>query len=164
MNHTTLSVLVDDRAGVLTRIAGLFARRGFNIASLAVGGTERPGISRMTIVVDGDDAVVEQVKKQLSKLVDVQRIEQLESTETLGRELMLVKVNTEQAGRAAVLEVAGIFRANIVDVSLTTVTLEMTGTGDKLQALYDLLVPFGIVELTRTGMIALQRGDKCICD
>jgi len=160
----TLSVLVDDKAGVLTRVAGLFARRGFNIASLAVGGTEQHGVSRMTIVVDGDRAEVEQVRKQLDKLIDVRKIEQLEMTDTLGRELMMVKVSTETQGRAAVLEIAGIFRANIVDVSLTTVTLEMTGTADKLRALFELLEPLGVVELTRTGMVALQRGEKTIYD
>ncbi len=159
MKHT-LSVLVENRPGVLARVAGLFSRRGFNIDSLAVGPTEDPELSRMTIVVDVEEHSLEQVTKQLHKLINVIKISDLDPHHSVGRELLLIKVQGTAKNRAEIIEIADIFRAKIVDVSRSTLTLEVTGTADKLGAMQDLLTPYGITELARTGRIALGRGVK----
>ncbi len=158
MSLHTISVLVEDRPGVLARVANLFARRGFNIHSLAVGTTERPGRSRMTIVVDVQRKPLEQVEKQLHKLVNVLKVLELEPAAAVERELALVKVMAPAGERAAVTEIADIFRARVVDVSESTLTVEATGSPDKLEAMLALLDPYGVVELARTGRIALGRG------
>jgi acetolactate synthase-1/3 small subunit len=160
----TISVLVEDRPGVLTRIAGLFAARGFNIDSLAVGATEQAGISRMTIVIDVEDKPLEQVTKQLNKLVNVIKILEHDPGSAVERELMLVKVRADGDGRARVMEIAEVFRVNVVDVTQTTLTLEAAGKSEKLEALLGLLRDFGVVELSRTGRIALGRGGRGIKD
>lgn len=159
MQHT-LSVLVENRPGVLTRVASLFARRGFNIDSLAVGITEDPTLSRITIVVGGDDVRLEQVAKQLHKLVNVIKIQDLDPREMVDRELVLFKVNAPADRRHEIIEIANVFRAKIVDVGKNTVTIEATGAGDKLSAMEDLLRAYGIKELARTGKIALSRGSR----
>ena len=158
----TISVLVEDKPGVLTRVAGLFAARGFNIDSLAVGPTEAEGISRMTIVVNVETKTLEQVTKQLNKLINIIKILEHEPGTAVERELMLVKVRASGDARARVMEIAEVFRVNVVDVTHATLTLEATGKPDKLQALLELLEDFGIVELSRTGRIALARGDRGI--
>jgi len=157
MKHI-LSVLVENKPGVLARVSGLFSRRGFNIDSLAVGPTEDPDTSRMTIVVDADDVKLEQITKQLYKLINVLKISDLDPKDSVQRELVLIKVNAPPNMRAEVVETANIFRANIIDVSKSTLTIEITGTADKIQALEDLLRPYGIKELVRTGKVALARG------
>ena len=162
MAKHTLSVLVENHAGVLSRIAGLFSRRGFNIDSLAVGVTENPEISRMTIVVDGDDYIVEQVTKQLNKLVDVIKIKELDESDSVSRELALIKVGANASTRSEIVQIAEIFRAKIVDVSKTTLTIEISGSVDKVAALEDMLKQFGIKEIVRTGTIAIERGNKVI--
>jgi acetolactate synthase-1/3 small subunit len=158
----TISVLVEDKPGVLTRVAGLFAARGFNIDSLAVGGIEAPGISRMTIVIDVDQKPLEQVTKQLNKLINVIKILEHDPGSAVERELMLVKVRAGGEARQRVMEVATVFRVNVVDVTRSTLTLEATGKPDKLEALLELLEDFGVVELSRTGRIALARGERGI--
>jgi len=162
MPKHTLSVLVENHAGVLSRVAGLFSRRGFNIDSLAVGITENPDISRITIVVDGDDYTVEQVSKQLNKLIDIIKIKKLEEKESVSRELALIKVSANAATRSEIISIVEIFRAKIVDVSKSTLTIEVAGTGEKVAALEDMLKQFGIKEIVRTGTIALERGNKFI--
>ncbi len=162
MSKYTLSVLVENHAGVLSRVAGLFSRRGFNIDSLAVGVTENPEISRMTIVVDGDEYIVEQVSKQLNKLVDVIKIKRLDKHESITRELSLIKVSANAATRSEIVQLVEIFRAKIVDVSKTTLTIEASGSGDKVDALEDMLRQFGIKEIVRTGTIAIERGNRII--
>ena len=162
MSTHTLSVLVEDRPGVLTRVAGLFAARGYNIDSLAVGPTEEPGLSRMTIVVDVESKPLEQVTKQLNKLVHVIKILEHEPDSTVERELVLVKVRAEGESRARIMEIADVFRVRVLDVTQHTLTVEGTGTPDKLRALLELLSDYGIVELARTGRIALSRGDRGI--
>ncbi len=162
MSVHTLSVLVEDRPGVLTRVAGLFAARGFNIDSLAVGPTEEPGLSRMTIVVNVDMKPLEQVTKQLNKLVNVIKILEHEPGEAVERELVLVKVRADGQTRARIMEIVDIFRARMLNVTHQTLTIEATGSPDKLQALLELLADFGVVELARTGRIALSRGDRGI--
>ncbi|MCX7748414.1 MAG: acetolactate synthase small subunit [Clostridia bacterium] len=157
-----LSVLVENHAGVLSRVAGLFSRRGFNIDSLAVGVTENPDISRMTIVVDGDDYVVEQVSKQLNKLIDVIKIKQLDKGDSVSRELALIKVGATATTRAEIIQIVEIFRAKIVDVSKNTLTIEISGATEKVAALEDMLKQFGIKEIVRTGTIAIERGNKYI--
>jgi acetolactate synthase-1/3 small subunit len=159
MQHKhTLSVLVENKAGVLTRVTSLFARRGFNIDSLAVGVTEDPSLSRITIVVSGEDTSLEQVAKQLHKLINVLKIQDLDPRETVDRELVLYKVNAPADRRHEIIEIANVFRAKIVDVGKSTLTIEATGAGDKLSAMEDLLRVYGIKELARTGKIALSRG------
>jgi len=158
----TISVLVEDKPGVLTRVANLFSARGFNIDSLAVGPTEMHGLSRMTIVVDVETKTLEQVTKQLNKLVNVIKILEHDQGSAVERELMLVKVRAGGEQRQRVMEIATVFRVNIVDVTNATITLEATGKPDKLQALLSLLEDFGVVELSRTGRIALSRGDRGI--
>jgi acetolactate synthase-1/3 small subunit len=164
MSLHTISVLVEDKPGVLTRVAGLFAARGFNIDSLAVGPVGNDGLSRMTIVVQVDVKPLEQVTKQLNKLINVIKIVEHEPGETVERELMLVKVQAGGENRQRVMEIATVFRVNVVDVTRSTLTLEASGRPEKLEALIDLLRDFGVIELTRTGRIALSRGDKGIND
>jgi acetolactate synthase-1/3 small subunit len=156
MKHT-ISVLVEDEAGVLTRIAGLFARRGFNIESLAVGPAEQVGISRITMVVPGDDRIIEQLIKQLYKLINVLKVQDITQVPSVERELMLVKVNATASGRAEVIQIAHIFRARIVDMSEDTVTVEVVGDPGKMVAIIQMLNKFGIREVARTGKIALVR-------
>jgi acetolactate synthase I/III small subunit len=162
MSTHTLSVLVEDKPGVLTRVAGLFSARGYNIDSLAVGPTEEPGLSRMTIVVDVETKPLEQVTKQLNKLVNVIKILEHEARSTVERELALVKVRGEGEARARVMEIADVFRVRVLDVTHQTLTVEGIGTPDKINALLELLADYGIVELARTGRIALSRGDRGI--
>lgn len=156
MKHT-ISVLVEDEAGVLTRIAGLFARRGFNIESLAVGPAEKVGVSRVTMVVPGDDRIIEQLIKQLYKLISVLKVQDITQIPCVERELMLIKVNASASNRAEVIEVAQIFRARIVDLSEETLTIEVVGDPGKLVAIVQMLNKFGIKEIARTGKIALVR-------
>jgi acetolactate synthase-1/3 small subunit len=160
MSIHTLSVLVENKPGVLQRVSGLFARRGFNIHSLAVGTTEDPTLSRMTIVVNAADTPLEQITKQLHKLVNVIKIQDLDPSEMVDRELVLFKVNAPPDSRAELIELANIFRARIIDVGKNSLTVEATGTADKLQAMEDLLRAYGIKELARTGKIALARGSR----
>lgn len=154
----TLSILVDNQPGVLTRVAGLVARRGFNIESLAVGHTEDPTKSRITLVVSADGAAIEQVTKQLHKLINVYKINDLTDIDSVDRELVLFKVKAEPDHRSEIIEVAQLFRARIVDVGPNSLTVEATGTDDKLQAMEDLLRNYGIIAIARTGKIALKRG------
>ena len=158
----TLSVLVEDKPGVLARVSGLFSRRGFNIASLAVGATEQPGVSRMTIVVSVEDFPLEQVTKQLNKLVHVIKIVELEPTSSVQRELVMMKVRADATVRSQVLEVTQMVRAKVVDVSPEAVTVEATGTEDKLAALRRMLEPYGVREIVQSGMVALARGPRSI--
>lgn len=156
MRHTIVA-LMEDRPGVLNRVASLFRRRGFNIDSLAVGHSETEGISRMTVVVQGDDKTLEQVAKQLHKLVNVTKVFDLNGS-SVSRELALVKVHATPNNRSEVIGLANIFRSNIIDVSPESVIVEITGTEDKIESLLELLRPYGIQELTRTGVVALARG------
>ena len=160
MSLHTISVLVEDKPGVLTRVAGLFAARGFNIDSLAVGPTAEEGVSRMTIVVQVDRKPLEQVTKQLNKLINVLKIIEHEPTGAVERELMLAKVKASGEARARIMEICDVFRVRVLDVTHTTLTVEGTGTPEKLEALIELLSDFGIVEMARTGRIALDRGDR----
>jgi acetolactate synthase I/III small subunit len=162
MTLHTISVMVEDRPGVLTRVAGLFAARGFNIDSLAVGPTEQDGISRMTIVVQVDRKPLEQITKQLNKLINVIKILEHDPAETVERELMLVKVRAAGEARARVLEFCDVFRVRVADATHESLTVEATGSPDKLNALLELLTDFGIVELARTGRIAITRGNRGI--
>ena len=164
MSRHTLSVLVENTPGVLARISGLFSRRGFNIDSLAVGPTEHPEISRMTIVVNVEDSPLEQVTKQLNKLVNVIKIVTLEPGQGVERELVLVKVKADAVTRGQVLEAVQLFRAKVVDVAPDAVTIEATGNPDKLSALLRVLEPFGIRELVQSGMVAVGRGSRSITD
>jgi acetolactate synthase-1/3 small subunit len=164
MTRHTLSVLVEDQPGVLARIASLFSRRGFNIESLAVGPTEHSGMSRMTIVVSVDELPLEQVTKQLNKLVNVLKIVELDPATSVQRELLLVKVKADADSRSQVLETVQLFRAKVVDVSPDSVVIEATGNADKLEALLRVLEPFGIKELVQSGMVAVGRGPRSITD
>lgn len=157
MKHT-LVALVEDKPGVLTRMAGLFRRRGFNIESIAVGHSELPHLSRMTIVVDGTASILEQVRKQLSKVVDVVKITDVTADNITVRELALVKVRANSSTRSEIIEIADIFRANIVDVATDSLTIEITGDEDKVDSLLNLVRGFGIKEVARTGRIAMLRG------
>ena len=163
MTHT-LSVLVENKPGVLARVAALFSRRGFNIESLAVGPTEQPDVSRMTIVVAVEGLPLEQVTKQLNKLVSVLKIVELDNAASVQRELLLVKVRADLTTRSHVLEMVNLFRAKVVDVSTDAVTIEATGTVDKLAAFIKVLEPFGIRELVQSGMVAIGRGARSISD
>jgi len=154
----TLVALVEDKPGVLNRIASLFRRRAFNIQSLAVGGSEHPGLSRMTIVTRGDDAQVEQVRKQLEKLVNVVKVSDITEGDMVTRELALIKVKANASTRNEIIQIVDIFRANIVDVAPNSLTVEVTGDEEKLNSLLKLLRDFGVKELARTGRIALTRG------
>ncbi len=164
MAKHTLSVLVENRPGVLSRVAGLFSRRGFNIESLAVGPTEVADISRMTIVVDAAAQPLEQVTKQLNKLINVLKIVELDDTSSVHRELWLVKVSASPDVRAQVIEIADVFRAKVVDVDHDSVVIEATGVTDKLEAMLRLLTPYGVRELVRSGLIAVGRGGKSITE
>ncbi|MER6829547.1 acetolactate synthase small subunit [Streptosporangium sp. NPDC000563] len=164
MSRHTLSVLVENKPGVLARVAALFSRRGFNIDSLAVGPTEHADISRMTIVVNVADLPLEQVTKQLNKLVNVLKIVELDPAQSVQRELTLIKVRADADNRSSVLELVNLFRARCVDVSSDAVTIEVTGTPDKLQAFIKVLEPFGIKELVQSGMVAIGRGARSITD
>lgn len=157
MNQHILSVLVQNHAGILSKISGLFSRRGFNIESLAVGVCEIPDCSRMTIVVNGDEETVDQVTKQLDKLIDVIAIEQLPRDFDVERELIMVKVKCGAESRAEMIQIAEIFRARIIDVSQSSLTFELTGQQDKIAAFLGMLEPFHIIQTVRTGLIALQR-------
>jgi acetolactate synthase-1/3 small subunit len=164
MSRHTLSVLVENKPGVLARVAGLFSRRGFNIDSLAVGPTEHEDISRMTIVVNVEELPLEQVTKQLNKLINVIKIVELDPVAAVQRELLLVKVKADLETRSHVLETVQLFRAKVVDVAPDAVTIEATGTADKLDALIRVLEPFGIKELVQSGMVAVGRGSRSITD
>jgi acetolactate synthase I/III small subunit len=164
VSRHTLSVLVENKPGVLARVASLFSRRGFNIDSLAVGPTEQPEVSRMTIVVNVEELPLEQVTKQLNKLVNVIKIVELDPDASVQRELLLVKVKADLATRSHVLETVNLFRAKVVDVAPDAVTIEATGTADKLDALIRVLEPFGIKELVQSGMVAVGRGSRSITD
>ena len=156
MKHT-LSVLVANQPGVLARVAGLFGRRGYNIESLAVGITENPQLSRMTIIVDGDDAVLEQVSKQLNKLIDTLKVTKL-SPDCVQRELAMVQITATPAQRLEIMGIVDIFRAKVVDVGTTSMMLEITGEDGKIDAFFELLKPYGLQEVARTGLVALDRG------
>ena len=158
--HHTLSVLVENKPGVLTRVTSLFARRGFNIDSLAVGPTEDPTLSRITIVVSAEDTPLEQITKQLHKLINVIKIQDLDPAESIDRELVLFKVNAASEKRHEIIEIANVFRAKIIDVGRNSLTIEATGSSDKIQAMEDLFRAYGIKELARTGKIALSRGSR----
>jgi len=160
MTKQTISVLVEDEAGVLTRIAGLFARRGFNIESLAVGEAEQEGVSRITMVVPGDEKVVEQLIKQLYKLISVLKVQDISQQPCVERELMLIKVNATASNRDEVIQLAEIFRARVVDLSEETLTIEVVGDPGKIVAIIQMLNKFGIREIARTGKIALIRESK----
>jgi acetolactate synthase-1/3 small subunit len=162
MSRHTLSVLVEDKPGILARVAGLFSRRGFNIVSLAVGETEHPGVSRMTIVVNVEDSPLEQVTKQLNRLVNVLKIVELETEQSVQRELLLVKVRADLASRAHVMDAVALFRAKVVDAAPDALTVEATGTADKLEALLRMLEPFGIKEMVQSGIVAIGRGPRAI--
>jgi len=162
MRHT-IAVLVKDHPGVLARVAGLFTRRRFNIESIAVGHTEKNGVTRMTIIVGGDERVLEQIIKQLNKLIDIIRARDLPPQNSIERELALIKVHTASlAARSEIIQLVEIFRANVVDVEKHALTIETTGTEDKLNAIVKLLEPFGLLEIVRTGKIALSRGLQTI--
>ncbi|MBU4372873.1 MAG: acetolactate synthase small subunit [Euryarchaeota archaeon] len=161
MKHT-LAVLVENKPGVLTRVAGLFSRRGFNIESLAVGVTENRDTSRITIVVSGDDHILEQVMKQLNKLIDVIRVSDIPPEESVSRELALIKVGVDSATRAEVMQIVDVFRAKIVDVGIKSLVVEVTGDESKINAMEQLLRQFGIREMVRTGKIAMNRGAKVV--
>lgn len=158
MKKHTLSVTVENRPGVLTRVATLFRRRGYNIDSLTVGTTENPGISRMTIVVEGDDKIIEQVTKQLYKLVDVIKIIDVTRERSVDRELVLIKVKADNNNRADIVQIVDIFRGRIVDIGRNSLIIEATGDTGKIDAIEESLKPFGIIELVRTGKIAMVRG------
>lgn len=162
MSRYVLSVLVENQSGVLSRVSGLFSRRGYNIDSLSVGETEDPQVSRMTIVVRGDHYILEQIQKQLKKLVDVIKIVELSTGKSIYRELALIKVNSNLDNRASIIEIVSIFRANIVDVSIESVTVEMTGDESKIEAFINLMEPYGISEVVRTGLTAIERGSVSI--
>lgn len=162
MDRHILSVLVKNSSGVLSRVSGLFSRRGYNIDSLTVGRTDNKDLSRMTITLTTDEAMIEQVKKQLSKLEDVKKVIELDGENSVFRELVLIKVNATEKDRAAINEVVRIFRCKIVDISMETLTIELTGDESKITALIELMDNYGIKELVRTGITALERGSKDI--
>jgi acetolactate synthase-1/3 small subunit len=159
-----LSLLVEDKPGLLTRVAGLFARRGFNIESLAVGKTEVPGLSRITIVVDAEELPLEQVTKQLNKLVNVLKIVELEPDVSVQREHMLIKVRVDNTTRSQILEATNLFRARVVDVVTDALVIEVTGDTAKVKALLKVLEPYGIKEIAQSGLLAIGRGSKSISD
>ena len=164
MTHHVLSLLVEDKPGLLTRVAGLFARRGYNIHSLAVGTTEVEGLSRITLVVDVADSPLEQVTKQLNKLINVLKIVELESDQSVQREHMLVKVRIDQNTRSQILEAVNLFRARVVDVAPDSLVIEVTGDTQKIAALLKVLEPFGIKEIAQSGLLAMGRGSKSISE
>ena len=159
MRHT-LAVLVENHPGVLSRVAGLFSRRGYNINSVAVGETEDPAVARMTIVVEADEVTLEQITKQLHKLIDVIKISDITLDDSVGRELALIRVKADGASRAQIIQIVEIFRASIVDVNDKSLIIEMTGADDKVEAMLQLLRPYGVTEIVRTGKVAMVRGVK----
>ena len=163
MMHT-LAVLVENKPGVLTRVSGLFARRSFNIKSLAVGETEQPGISRMTIIVEADSAPIEQVKRQLNKLINVLNIVELHPEESVERRLLMMKVRADESRRTGVLQVVDLFRAHVVDVQPESVVIESIGSLPKLEALLRAMEPYGVIELVQSGAVAIGRGEQSITD
>ncbi len=158
----SLSVLVENRAGVLTRVTSLFARRGYNIESLAVGTTQDPAISRITITMHGDDSLMRQITRQLHKLPDVLMVRDLSPEEHFSRELVFFKVRASEEARTGILQIVNIFRGHVIDVSPATMTIELSGKDDKINALMELLKPYGILELVRTGPIAIERGERVL--
>jgi acetolactate synthase I/III small subunit len=164
MTHHVLSLLVEDKPGLLTRVAGLFARRGFNIESLAVGATEIEGLSRITVAVDVEDAPLEQVTKQLNKLVNVIKIVELDPTQSVQREHLLIKVRVDNSNRSQILEAVTLFRARVVDVATDALVIEVTGDSGKVQALLRVLEPYGIKEIAQSGLLAIGRGSKSITE
>ena len=164
MSKHVLSLLVEDKPGLLTRVAGLFARRGFNIESLAVGVTEVPGLSRITVVVDVDELPLEQVTKQLNKLINVIKIVELDFSTSVQREHMLVKVRTDNSVRSNVIEVVNLFRASVVDYSTDALVIEVTGDHGKIEAFLRAVEPFGVKELAQSGLLAIGRGGKSITE
>lgn len=161
MKHT-ISILVENRSGVLSRVTALFSRRGFNIDSLAVGITDDPSISRITIIVNGDNYVVEQVEKQLNKLVDVIKLKRLKNNENISRELMLVKTMCDSKNRGDIIDIAKVMDSKICDISPSTITIEISDTSERLEIIQELLKPYGILEVIRTGTIAIQKGSESI--
>ncbi|MGA0566402.1 acetolactate synthase small subunit [Rathayibacter sp. KR2-224] len=164
MSTHVLSLLVEDKAGLLTRVAGLFSRRGFNISSLAVGVSEVPGLSRITVVVDVEDAPLEQVTKQLNKLINVIKIVELDPDQSVQREHLLIKVRVDNTTRSQVLEAVNLFRARVVDVATDALVIEVTGDTGKTEALLRVLEPYGIKEMAQSGLLAIGRGSKSITD
>ncbi len=164
MSTHVLSLLVEDKPGLLTRVAGLFARRGFNIESLAVGHSEIDGLSRITVVVDVEDLPLEQVTKQLNKLINVIKIVELDPAQSVQREHLLVKVRVDNTTRSQVLEAVNLFRARVVDVSTDALVIEVTGDSGKIQAFLRVLEPYGIKELAQSGLLAIGRGSKSITE
>ncbi|WP_136708025.1 acetolactate synthase small subunit [Agromyces sp. H66] len=164
MSTHVLSLLVEDKPGLLTRVAGLFARRGFNIESLAVGHTEIAGLSRITVVVDVEDLPLEQVTKQLNKLINVIKIVELDPAQSVQREHLLIKVRVDNATRSQVLEAVNLFRARVVDVSTDALVIEVTGDSGKTNALLRVLEPYGIKEIAQSGLLAIGRGGKSITE
>jgi acetolactate synthase-1/3 small subunit len=164
MTRHTLSVLVENKPGVLTRVAALFARRGFNIHSLAVGPTEHQDVSRITVVVDVEDLPLEQVTKQLNKLVNVIKVVELDTEASVQRELLLIKLRVEGAARSQVLELVNLFRAKVVDVTPDALTIEATGDSSKVSAFLKVLEPYGVRELVQSGLVAVGRGGRSITD
>ncbi len=161
MKHT-IAVIMENKSGVLTRIAGLFSRRSFNIESLSVGATDHPEYSRMTLTVEGNEDVLEQVTKQLSKLISVIRVSELSPEESVERELAVIKVNADKDNRSEIMQIVEIFRANIIDVSARSVIIEVTGDSEKVDAILQMLRQYGIKELARTGKVSMVRGTKVI--
>jgi len=155
-----ITAIVENKSGVLAHIAGLFSGRGYNIDSLAVGETEKPNLSRMTIVTRGDDAIIDQIRKQLEKVIDIVKVQDITHEDHVERDLLLVKVNAPPGKRGEIIEVVDIFRGKIVDVGAQEMVVEIAGTEDKVEAMIDLLRPYGIKELVRSGSIALPRGKK----
>ncbi|GAB4077913.1 acetolactate synthase small subunit [Nostocoides australiense] len=164
MSTHTLSVLVEDKPGVLARISALFSRRGFNIISLAVGPTEHPHVSRMTVVVDVEELPLEQVTKQLNKLVEVLKVVELDRDSSIQRQIVLVKIRADAHTRSQVLEIVQLFRAKVVDVTPEAISVEATGNVDKIHDLLELLEPYGVKELVQSGVVALGRGSRSITD
>ena len=165
MNKHTLSVLVEDKSGVLARIAGLFARRGYNIESLAVGPTEQPGLSRITVEVAVESQLaLEQITKQLNKLIEVLKVVELDPASSVRRELMLIKLKADPAARSEIIEIVQLFRGKTVDVHNESLTIEATGSPDKLAALLEMLKPYGVRELVQSGLVALGRGGRSLTD
>ena len=164
MSRHVLSLLVEDKPGLLTRVAGLFARRGFNIDSLAVGPTELAGLSRITVVVNEDDVQIEQITKQLNKLVNVIKIVELDPTQSVTREHLLIKVRVDNTTRSQILEAVTLFRAKVVDVATDALVIETTGDTPKIQAFLRVLEPYGIKEIAQSGLLAIGRGSKSITE
>jgi acetolactate synthase-1/3 small subunit len=164
MSTHVLSLLVEDKPGLLTRVAGLFARRGFNIESLAVGASEVPGLSRITVVVNVEDLPLEQITKQLNKLINVIKIVELDPAQSVQREHLLIKVRVDNTTRSQVLEAVNLFRARVVDVATDALVIEVTGDSGKTQALLKVLEPYGIKEMAQSGLLAIGRGSKSITE